>query len=151
MSGCLSSLLGLFRSRKGKKLTKASEENSQGGPSQSNQYVQPLKHHISRQDNAAPLNASNKPSPAIPTIVADSTSRKADQSANVSAVADSYPPKNLWQDAFDKLNDDKKEVLGVQQLSITGIIEEVIGQTKEKYDEYKKSGWKIKEAKGRAR
>ena len=131
MSGRLSCLLGHFRSRKGKKLTKASKENSQGGPSQSDQYVQPLKHHISRQDNAAPLNASKKPSPVIPTTVADSASRKADQSANVSAVADSYPPKNLWQDAFDKLDDDKKEVLGVQQSSIAGIIEEVIRQTGE--------------------
>lgn len=134
MSGRLS---GLFRSRKGKKLVNAPEENSLRGPSQSDQNVQPLK----RQD--APSNVSKKPNPAIPTAVAD-------QSANVSAVADSHPPRNLWQDAFDKLDDNKKGVLGMQQPSIAGIVEEVIGKTQEKYKDYKASGWKIKIGKGKS-
>jgi hypothetical protein len=69
-----------------------------------------------------------------------STSRSTDESCQ---------PKNLWQDAFDKLDDDKKailEALGESRI----IVETVIKQTEEKYKEYKEGGFKIKRGKGKS-
>jgi len=119
MSKFLSKLPGFSRRTKDRKLAKASNK--------------------SHQDNDASLNAS-KSGPAISTIVAGSTSRSVDES---------YQPKNLWQDAFGKLDDDKKATLEASGDNSI-IVEKVIKQTEEKYKEYKESGWKIKRGKGKS-
>ena len=119
MSKYLSKLRGFSRRTKDRKLAKASNTH---------------------QNNDASLNASKKSGPAISTIVAGSTSRSVDES---------YQPKNLWQDAFDKLDDDKKailEALGDSRI----IVETVIKQTEEKYKEYKEGGFKIKRGNGKS-
>lgn len=60
-------------------------------------------------------------------------------------------PKDLWQAAFDQLDDRKKATLlelkeGVDNnpSSRSSLVEKVIKQTEDKYSEYKKRGWKIK-------
>ncbi|KAI9833766.1 MAG: hypothetical protein M1819_003499 [Sarea resinae] len=65
-------------------------------------------------------------------------------------------PRDLWEVAFEKLDDNSKGILQKQQINTSGqpssatdIVTQVVEQTKKKYDEYRKGSFKISRRHGK--
>ena len=78
------------------------------------------------------------------------TARQEDPGARVT-TKDQHSRKDLWQIAFDQLDDAKKASLfalendtDASSVSASFLVEKVIRQTEEGYSRYKERGWKIK-------
>jgi hypothetical protein len=89
-------------------------------------------------------------------IVSDSP-EAVNPAVRVQGGVNDHARRDLWKAAFEKLDDSQKRILQVPTTGIEGeqspsatIINQVIEQTKGKYDEYKKGGFKIKGRNGKS-
>jgi hypothetical protein len=96
-----------------------------------------------------------------PSVAPVSASTSASQtSVAQSQSEDSRSPKDLWQSAFDQLDQNEQDVLLQRNISTTSnkddenhlrttrLINEVIKLTKERYEEYQQGGIKIRRLTG---
>ena len=59
--------------------------------------------------------------------------------------------RDLWEEAFKKLDDDKKQSLStIKKTSGVDAVQEVADLTEKKYAEYQKGGWKVPHSKGKS-
>jgi hypothetical protein len=56
---------------------------------------------------------------------------------------DKPPSRNLWKEAYEKLDSDRKEYVSTDSVLITDAIDSVIEETTAKYEQWKKGGLRI--------